>query len=75
MKNMAGAEVVFFFLTPLWPWRKVKVKYTSINQAWELRIEKSVEKWGPGGRKRPPVGVSAVNAPGGGKGAKPPEAF
>ena len=35
------------------------------NQAWELRMEKSAEKWGPGCRRRPPVGV---------QGAIPPEA-
>ena len=27
------------------------------SQAWELRMEKSAEKWGAGGRRRLPVGV------------------
>ena len=27
------------------------------EQAWEFRMEKSAEKWGTGGRRRPPVGV------------------
>ena len=34
-------------------------------QAWELRMEKSAEKWGSEGRRRPLVGV---------QGAMPPEA-
>ena len=30
---------------------------TTIIQARELRMEKSAEKWGPGGHTKPPVGV------------------
>ena len=32
----------------------------SVRQAWEFRMEKSAEKWGPGGRRRPPVGVQGA---------------
>ena len=32
-------------------------KLAQHTQAWELRMEKSAEKWEPGGRRRPPVGV------------------
>ena len=42
------------------------------HQAWELRMEKSAEKWGP---QKAPIGGSGGNGPGGGQGAKPPEAF
>ena len=42
------------------------------HQAWELRMEKSAEKWGP---QKAPSGGPEGSAPGGGKGAKPPEAF
>ena len=31
--------------------------HTVYEQAWEFRMEKSAEKWGSGGRRRPPVGV------------------
>ena len=37
-----------------------------LYQAWELRMEKSAEKWGARGRRRLPVEV---------QGATPPEAF
>ena len=38
-------------------------------------MEKSAEKWGPGGCRRPPVGVQGAMPPVGGQGAKPLEAF
>ena len=34
-----------------------------IKQAWELRMDKSAEKWGSGGRRRPPVGVQVAMPP------------
>ena len=40
-------------------------------QAWELRMEKSAEKWGPSAA---PSGGSEGNAPGEGQGVKPTEA-
>ena len=42
-----------------------------IPQAWELRMEKSAEKWGP---RKAPSGGPGGNAFSGGQGAKPPEA-
>ena len=33
------------------------------KQAWQLRMEKSAEKWGPGGRRRPSVGVQRATTP------------
>ena len=38
------------------------------NQAWKLTMEKSAEKWGPGGRRRPPVGVQGRGGGGRGRG-------
>ena len=38
-------------------------------------MEKSAEKWGPGGRRRPPVGSRGATPPVGVRGAKAPEAF
>ena len=38
-------------------------------------MEKSAEKWGPGSRRRLPVGGPGGNAPDGGKGAMPLEVF
>ena len=40
-------------------------------QAWELRMEKSAGKWGPGGRRRPPVGVQGAMLPVGVRGQSP----
>ena len=48
---------------------------TILIQAWELRMEKSSEKWGPWGPQKFPSGGPGGNAPGGGQRAKPPEAF
>ena len=42
------------------------------QQAWELRMEKSAEKWGPGGHRRPPPPPPPT--PVGVQGATPPEA-
>ena len=38
-------------------------------------MEKSAEKWGPGGSQKAPSGGPRGNGPGGGQRAKPPEAF
>ena len=37
-------------------------------------MEKSAEKWGPGGRRRLPVGAQGATLPVGVRGVKPPEA-
>ena len=42
------------------------------TEAWELRTEKSAENLGS---QKAPSGCPGGNAPGGGQGAKPPEAF
>ena len=39
------------------------VVLVDIHQTWESRMEKSAEKWGPGGRRRPPVGVQGATPP------------
>ena len=41
------------------------------TQAWELKMEKSAEKWGPGGRRMPPVGVQGGTPPVGVRGRIP----
>ena len=48
--------------------------YVRMDQAWELRMEKSAEKWGQWGPQKAPSGYLGGNAPGGDQGAKPPEA-
>ena len=44
------------------------------HQAWELRMEKSAEKWGAWGPQKASSVGPGGNAPGGGQGASPPEA-
>ena len=46
-----------------------------VAQAWESRMENLVEKWGPGGRRRPSVGVEGGTPPVGIKGQSPLKLF
>ena len=41
------------------------------DQAWGLSMEKSAEKWGPGGLLRPPVGIKGAMPPVGVRGLRP----
>ena len=56
-------------ITRKFQFKEIVANYPDISkkkkgyQAWELRMEKSVEKWGPGGRRRPPVGVQGTTPP------------
>ena len=45
--------------------------HTEIHQAMELRVEKSAEKWGSGGCRRPPVVVQGATPPVGVRGRRP----
>ena len=55
------------------PTRQWLTDTTYQHQACELRMEKSAEKWGPGGLLKPPVRVQGATPPGGGQGAKSTE--
>ena len=54
LRKSRHASAAALLRTLHWLQVKARIQY---KQAWELRMEKSAEKWGPEDRRRPPVGV------------------